>query len=68
MKHAIRSHNASSNQNQNLNPGMSDCKAYDFLKNQTVLVSTAVVTADAEQNEIVKRIQNEMQQQTIYGL
>lgn len=31
-------------------------------------LSTATLTADADENEIVKRIQNESQQQTIYKL
>ena len=31
-------------------------------------LSTATLTADADENEIVKTIQNESQQQTIYKL
>lgn len=33
-----------------------------------MLLSTAVLIADSDENEIVKRIQNESQQQTIYKL
>lgn len=41
---------------------------FSLFKNYTMLLSTAVLIADSDENEIVKRIQNESQQQTIYKL